>query len=113
MSFLSVRQLTLQEVKQGFVQRDEDITDFGSCSTLYCDGRFLAVGTGTGKLVLQHSASGEVGTFFDIANVGWNIDGSSNRFAVVTEFLRFVRVALVGTVTAGTPMAQLDIIGRD
>ena len=93
MSFMSVRQLTLQDVKTNFVQRDEDITDFGGCSTLYCDCRFLVTGSDVGKLVLQHSASGEIGTFFDIANIGWNVTGVSARFQVVTEFLRYVRVA--------------------
>ena len=114
MSFMSVRQLTLQEVKLGFMQRDEDVTDFGACSTLYCDFRYLATGGGDGELVLQHSASGEVGTFFTIANVSWPVTGSggSGRFVVVTQFLRYIRVAMQGNTVTGTPMAQLDIIGR-
>jgi hypothetical protein len=115
MSFMSVRQLTLQDVKPGFVQRNEDISDFGACSTLSCDFRLLATGTGSMKVVLQHSASGEVGSFFDIANVGWTITGTggSGRFVVISQFLRYVRVAVDGgTLDSGTPMAQLDIIGR-
>jgi hypothetical protein len=115
MSFMSVRQLTLQELKLGFIQRDEDVSDFGACSTLSCDFRLLATGTGTMKVMLQHSASGEVGSFADIANVGWTITGSggSARFVVISQFLRYVRVAVDGgTLDSGTPMAQLDIIGR-
>ncbi len=114
MSFMSVRQLTLQDVKQGFVQRDEDVTDFGACSTLYCDFRYLATGSGEGKLKLQHSASGEVGSFFDIANVEWPVTGTggSGRFVVITQFLRYIRVAMDNGSVSGTPMAQLDIIGR-
>jgi hypothetical protein len=38
--------------------------------------------------------------------------GGSGRFVVVTEFLRYIRVAMQGGSVTGTPMAQLDIIGR-
>ncbi len=113
MSFISVRQLPVQEIKAGFVQRDEDVTDFGGCSKLFCDGRFFKNGAGTGKVVLQHSASGEPGSFFDIADVGWAVDGSGPRFVVVGAFLRYVRAAVNdGTVTTN-PVVGLDIIGRD
>ena len=112
MSFISVRQLPVQEIKAGFVQRDEDITDFGGCSKLFCDGRFFKNGTGAGKIVLQHSASGEPGSFFDIPDVGWVVAGTGTRFVVVGAFLRYVRAAVDGEVLTN-PVVGLDIIGRD
>jgi hypothetical protein len=112
MSFMSVRQLQPQAVSANFVQRDEDVTDFGACNALFVDCRILKpTGGSTGKVILLHSASGEPGSYFQIANVGWVVDGATARLAVIKDFLRYVRVATDANVT-GDPVVVLDIVGK-
>ncbi|MBL8617718.1 MAG: hypothetical protein JNM72_19070 [Deltaproteobacteria bacterium] len=112
MSFMSVRQLQPQTLTANYLQRDEDVTDFGACNTLICDCRVLKAAPGsTGKVELEHSASGEPGSYLAVANVGWLVTGATSRIAVVTDFLRFVRVVTDSNVS-GDPVVVVDIVGK-
>lgn len=104
------RQLQPLTLSASFVQRDEDVTDFGSYSQLNVHCRILTAGS-DGDVYLEHSATGEEGSFVQITSASWDLT-TTGGFLSVSGFLRFVRVGTNGAV-AGSPVALIDIIAKE
>ncbi|MFT5582473.1 MAG: hypothetical protein ACI9VR_000049 [Cognaticolwellia sp.] len=108
-----VRLMDAGTITQG--PQSQDAVDLGAYRQVVFHLRLLKAGSGTAgaQLVVQHAAIDEEGAYIDIPGISWVVDSNGTGGVLdTTTFMRFVRVAGVGTF-AGDPVALLDLVAKE
>jgi hypothetical protein len=111
MPAIYTRILDLQKVQANFRQTKTDVVDVGACSTLVFQVRVAKAGT-AGALLLQEAAVNEDDAFINITGASLALNATSNSKVVVSNPLRYIRVATDSNV-ASDPQVLVDLIGRE
>ncbi len=88
----------------------EDIFDAGAYKNLEVQARVIKAGA-AGSIQLEHSAVKESGSWLALGSA-ISLTATSNALISHSNFLRYVRWVVVGTVT-DAPVAVLDVIAKE